>query len=300
MMITPAVSILIPAFHAKDYIEGALGSVRSQTFTNWELIVTEDGSNDGTEQLVRYFKSAVQQPVCWQRSERNRGLPATRNSGIAAAQGEYVALLDADDYWAPEHIETLRNILGATTADIAHSGSVLFDSASGRTLEVRAPGSEAIRNFPFSLYRGTYVIQPSSIMINRRLLKRVGGFNESFRYVEDREMWLRCARAGAHFVFSGKNTCFYRKHSAALSTHAAEMAIAAARVFEQHLDWKEIPEELRLRSAAGTLTAAARIVQRSKPCRARRFVQRAQRISPRFSRLLWAAALRLYAVRKSH
>ena len=255
--------------------------------------MTEDGSDDGTEECVRVFKTTVQQPVYWQRHERNRGLPATRNSGIAAARGEYIALLDADDYWTAEHIDTLRNTLVETAADIAHSGSVLFNSESGQTVEVRAPTSDAVRNFPRSLYDGAYVIQPSSVMVTRKLLNRVDGFNESFRYVEDREMWLRCARAGAKFSFSGKNTCFYRKHLAALSTHAAEMAVASARVFQTHVNWLEIPDSVRSGSTTSAWIAAARIVQRAEPKRARALLRRTIAIAPRIRYLIWACALKL-------
>ncbi len=292
-MTNPSVSICIPAFRAKAYIATALESIKAQMFTDWELIVTEDGSDDGTKELVRTFRTVVSQPVHWRRNERNRGLPATRNAGIAAARGEYIALLDADDYWAAEHLDTLRRTLVTTMADIAHSGSVLFDSKSGETLEVRAPTGDTVRNFPRSLYDRDYVIQPSSVMVTRKLLERVDGFNESFRYVEDREMWLRCARAGAKFSFSGKNMCFYRKHSAALSTHAAEMAVASARVFQTHVNWLDIPDSVRIGSTARAWMSAARIVQRAEPKRARALLYRTMAIAPRIRYLIWACALRL-------
>jgi len=238
----------------------------------------------------------VTQSVRWQRSERNQGLPATRNAGVASARGEYIALLDADDYWTAEHIETLRSTLVKTAADIAHSGSVLFNSESGEILGIRAPDDDAVCNCPRSLYDGVYTIQPSSVMIRRDVLKRVGGFNESFRYVEDREMWLRCARAGARFAFSGQNTCFYRKHSAALSTHAAEMAIANARVCQMHLDWLDIPDNMRSNGSATAWVAAARIAQRGEPQRARIMLGRAATITPRLRYVLWSHMLKVFSL----
>ena len=292
------VSICIPAYNARTYLPQALESVRAQTFSDWELIVTEDGSDDGTDGLVAEFAKSVSQAVRFHRHEKNKGLPATRNSGISGALGEYVALLDADDYWATEHLADLMAKLAETGADVVHSGSILFDSDSGQTLEVRAPTAKAVRDFPVSLFVADYIIQPASVVLSKALWTRVGGFNESFRYVEDREMWLRCARVGARFVFTGRDTCYYRKHATALSTHAAEMAIAGARVFEQHLDWTEIPEELRVRSAVETWVAGARILQRTEPRRASKLLLRAQRISPRLTRLLWVFALRFYSLFK--
>ena len=294
----PAVSICIPAYHAGRYLPETLKSVREQSFREWELIVIEDGSQDGTEEIVRQFAQDVSQNVTFQRHDQNRGLPATRNTAIALARTKFIALLDADDYWEPNHLESVMGKLSDPGADLAHSGSVLFDSDTRRMLEIRAPSPEQVRDFPRSLFVADYVIQPASVVLRKELWKRVGGFDESYRYVEDREMWLRCARAGARFHFTGENTCFYRKHAAALSTHGAAMAIASARVFEQHLDWLEIPKDLRISNASNAWVAAARILQRAEPRRASELLLRAQRISPSFGRLLWAGALRLYSLPK--
>jgi glycosyltransferase involved in cell wall biosynthesis len=291
----PLVSICIPAYQAEIYLPEALASVRTQSFTDWELIVTEDGSHDAAEALVADFARSVSQPVRFERHTQNKGLPATRNSGIGTATGAYIALLDADDYWDSKHLQTAVAIITETGASLAHAGSVLFDSESGNTLGIRAPSTGAIESFPQSLFLAEYIIQPSSVVLARTLWDRVGGFNETYRYVEDREMWLRCARAGARFAFTGQNTCYYRKHPAALSTHAAEMAIASARVFEQHLDWSQIPAQLRMQQAASAWVAAARILQRTEPSRSSAMLLRAQQIVPSFERYFWAAALRLYS-----
>ena len=291
----PRVSICIPAYNAERYLAEALESVRNQTFQDWELIVIEDGSQDGAEAIVRAFSHTVSQAVCYQRHEVNQGLPATRNTGIAAAQGEWIALLDADDCWAATHLESAIRKLEAIAADLVHSGSVLFDSDTGRELGIRAPGAGEIANFPLSLYRGEYIIQPSSVVLRKSLWERAGGFDPTFRYVEDREMWLRCARVGGRFVFTGENTCRYRKHGEALSTHSAKMAVACARAFEKQLDWTAIPEELRRASTAEAWIAAARILQRAEPRQAAEYLAHAWRARPRLLLLAWAGALRLYA-----
>ena len=291
----PRVSICIPAYRAGKYLPQALESVRKQTFQEWELIVTEDGSKDDAEALVSAFAGSVSQPVRYLRHETNQGLPATRNTGIAASKGEIIALLDADDCWEENHLETAVAKLLETGGDLAHSGSILFESATGRELGTRAPSPAVMDGFPLSLFEGDYIIQPSSVVLRKTLWERVGGFDASFRYVEDREMWLRCARTGARFVFTGANTCLYRKHGEALSTHSAEMAIACARAYEKQLDWNAIPEGVRRRSTAQAWIAAARILQRAEPRRASEFLLRAFRASPRHRFLAWAGALRLYA-----
>src|ERR1039457_4756626 len=100
-MNTPLVSICIPAYNAERFIPETLASVRAQTYKNWEVIVTEDGTKDSTEELLATFAKPVPQPVIYNRHEINRGLPHTRNTGIGAARGQWIAFLDADDFWEP-------------------------------------------------------------------------------------------------------------------------------------------------------------------------------------------------------
>ncbi len=289
----PLISICIPAFNARRFLFATLETVRAQTFGDWELIVVEDGSNDGTEGLVASFAASVTQHVRYQRHEKNLGLPATRNTAIGLAVGEWLALLDSDDLWTPDHLAVLAACAGRQPADLVHSGSILFDSDTGRELGIRAPSPDDARSFPLSLFLGSYIIQPSSAMLTKTLWRFVRGFDPTFRYVEDREMWMRCARAGARFVHTGHNTCLYRKHAAALTTHAGPMAVAAARVMEQAIGWSEIPARLRSRHAAAAWLAAGRIALRAEPRAARGYFKSALRHRP-FSptaQLYWLAAI---------
>ena len=274
-MSTPHVSICIPAYRAERFLAATLDSVRAQTFTDWELIVTEDGSRDRTEEIVRAFAATVAQPVRYTRHDPNRGLPATRNAGIETARADWIALLDADDLWTPEHLATCLATARASGAELVHGGSILFDSDTGHDLSHRTPTAEDIGALPLSLFRGSYIIQPASVLLHRTLWERAGRFDPSFRYVEDRDMWLRCARAGGRIAYTGCETCRYRKHRAALSTHAAPMAEAAARVYDKHLDWEAIPAALRREACAAAWAAAGRLRWRTEPAVARSHFQRA-------------------------
>lgn len=289
----PPVSICIPAYEAKRFLAATLASVRTQTFTDWELIVVEDGSLDGTEDLVRAFADSVRQHVQFHRHTCNRGLPATRNTAIALARGAWIALLDSDDLWEPEHLESLVACTHGRAVDLVHSGSVLFDNKTGRDLEVRAPSPAVARDFPLSLFLGAYIIQPSSAMITKELWRSVYGFDPTFRYVEDREMWMRCARAGARVAYTGRNTCRYRKHGDALTTHAGPMSVAAARVMERAAGWAEIPGSLRARHAAAAWVEAGRIALRADPQAARAHFAAALRHRPfdPLPAVYWLAAL---------
>jgi GT2 family glycosyltransferase len=274
-MSEPRISICIPAYKAERFLAETLASIRAQTFVDWELIVVEDGSRDGSERLVNEFAAGGPQRVRYLRHEQNRGLTVTRNTGIAAAGAPWIAILDSDDLWTPDHLATCLERAKAGDADLVHGGSVLFESDTGSELERRAPDAQAVADFPRSLFEGRYVVQPSSVLLAKALWERVGGFNPEYQHVEDREMWLRCARAGARFACTGRETCRYRKHGAAMSAQSAAMAEACARVLDAHLDWEVIPLELRRRLTAEAWAAAARLRWRSEPRIAREHFRRA-------------------------
>ncbi len=277
-MTAPRVSICIPAYKAERFLAATLDSVRAQTFTDWELIVTEDGSRDATESIVRAFAATVSQTVRYTRHDPNRGLPATRNAGIEAASADSIALLDSDDLWTPDHLATCWETASRSGAELVHGGSILFDSGTGRELSHRVPSPKAMATLPLSLFQGSYVIQPASVLLRRELWERAGRFDPSFRYVEDMDMWLRCARAGGHFAYTGAETCRYRKHHAALSTHSAAMAEAKARALEKHLDWGRLPLAERRSRCAAVWAAAGRLCWRTEPAIARGYFLRAGEI----------------------
>ena len=288
---TPCFSICVPAHHAERYLPAMLAAVRAQTFTDWELILVEDGTHDRTEELLAQFAREGSQSVVFLRHAQNQGLPATRNTGIGRARGSWIVLLDDDDLWTPDHLATLAACaVKYPAADLIHGGSILFDSVSGRTLEVRAPSPAVTAAYPRSLFLGNYCIQPSSVMLRKSLWTRVGGFDPSFRYAEDREMWMRCAQASAIFVYTGRDTCLYRKHPTSLSSNAPRMALACALIFDRAAHWEGIPRRLRRIHGAEAWVSAGRIVLRSDPDTARAYFARARGCRPTLRVWAYSAA----------
>ena len=113
------VSVVVPAYRADRFLHGALDSVRRQRYSAWELIVVEDGSEGATQSLVEALAQEFpERRVVYLRHEQNRGLGATRNTAIQAAQGEFVALLDADDLWLETHLAAAVEALNETSADV--------------------------------------------------------------------------------------------------------------------------------------------------------------------------------------
>lgn len=255
----------MPAFKAERYLEATLASVRAQTFTDWELIIVEDGSEDRTEELVRAFARGGPQPVRYFRHEQNRGLSATRNTGFAKAEADLLALLDSDDLWRPGHLELSLGTLSASQADVVFSGCDIFDSDSGARLEERSPPPGAMHEFPRSLHDGRVIIQPSTVVLRREVIRRSGGFSTDFPICNDLECWFRIAKLGATFAYTGAVTGDYRKHATALSKRSADLVTERAAIHRLHRDWAAIPAAQKRRELWRHHRDAARMIMRRSP-----------------------------------
>jgi len=276
----PAVSVCIPAYNALRYLPETLASLRLQSFTDWELCVVEDGSDDGTEALVSEFAAGGLQPVRFARHAENRGLPATRNSTIRLATAPWLALLDADDLWLPHHLADLLATAARTGAELACASCMLFDSTTGSDLEERGPHDPALVDTAQALFTGAWIVQPSAVLLARARWEALGGFDETLRIADDRDMWLRCMRAGSALAWTGKVTCRYRKHASALSRRVNALAVEVAQITERHADWEALPAGLGRREAAAAWLAAGRLQRRSDPATARTCFRHATRLRP--------------------
>jgi glycosyltransferase involved in cell wall biosynthesis len=212
------VSIVIPAYESRPYIQEAFDDIALQTYKNWELLVVEDAAPNSIEDLVVAFQQKVpNNRVVFHRKEYNSGASSTRNVAMKMAQGEYIAFLDSDDRWLPDHLSRKVNLLSQSRADIVYSGVDMFDSDTGRSEFIWGPNSEELNHFPNSLFIRNF-IQPSGVLIRQSVVEDVGLFDESIFLVEDYDYWLRSVRQGKIFVYDPKVTTRYRKNHASAST----------------------------------------------------------------------------------
>jgi glycosyltransferase involved in cell wall biosynthesis len=171
-----------------------LDSVINQTFSDWELIVVDDGSNDGTDEMVLRDYSAVR----LHRQERT-GVSSARNAGGALASGEWIAFLDSDDAWLPEKLERQLSSL-ATEPELRLSHTDEIWIRNGR--RVNQPKEYAKSGG--HLYRRCLricCICPSSVLIRKDFFEELGGFDETFPACEDYDLWLRInAREPVHYL----------------------------------------------------------------------------------------------------
>ena len=188
---TPLVSIIIPTYNRADFLSEAIRSVLAQTFTGYELIVVDDGSTDGTVAMVRGIAdprvSVLSLPHC--------GSPGrARNAGIARARGRYVAFLDSDNLWEPTKLEDQLAALSAhPECRWCHTGLQCIDEAGAPhpRWPLPRPASEGWMLEP--LLRRRDGVNTSSVLAESTLLREVGGFDETFVWGEDYDLWVRLA-----------------------------------------------------------------------------------------------------------
>ena len=204
---SPLVSVVIPSYNTAKYIPATLNSVLSQTFRDFEILVVNDGSPD-TPQLERALQPFGAQ-IRYIR-QTNRGPSSARNTGIREAHGKYIAFLDSDDLWFPEHlanqVSALQNdpSLGLTYANGIH----VEDERPVSTAFDRTPQREPV-TFD-SLLREDATVSTSSTVALRRPLLEAGLFDEGLRRCEDFDLWLRVAHQGVRMSFTRKIQIYHR------------------------------------------------------------------------------------------
>ena len=191
----PRVSIVIPAYRASRDIADALDSVFAQTFSSFEVIVVNDGSPDTIELEAALAPYAGRIRYV---SQENRGAGAARNAAIREARGDSVALLDADDRWAPEFLQhQMRHLDSHPACDVVYCDAfVTGDSPlAGRRFMDTAPSSGAVTLLALIAQRCNIIL--STVVARRSALVGAGLFDESLRRGQDFDLWLRLAHRGA-------------------------------------------------------------------------------------------------------
>jgi glycosyltransferase involved in cell wall biosynthesis len=198
---TPAVSVIIPAYNTAKYIAVTLQSALSQTFTNFEVIVINDGSPDSND-----LEIAIQpflERIVYLKQE-NRGPGSARNLGIIQARGQFVAFLDSDDIWLPEYLHKQMKLFeGTPSLDMVYSDALLcsLDGSSRKTYMETCPSSSPV-TFESLLVEDSQVIT-SGTVARRWKIVEAGLFDESKALIgsEDYDLWLRVAYHGGVIAF---------------------------------------------------------------------------------------------------
>lgn len=189
-MRNPTVSVIIPVFNRANTVGRAIASVLGQTYRDFELIVVDDASCDGTAAAIRAFRD---RRIVFMSHKANQGAPAARNTGLSVARGEYIAFLDSDDEWLPSKLEKQVDLFNAVSSEtgLVYTGTYRVEE-SGRASYHRPQ----YRGYVFErlLVKNIIMGSTSGAMIRSEVFRKVGWFDETLPAMQDVDYWLRVAR----------------------------------------------------------------------------------------------------------
>jgi glycosyltransferase involved in cell wall biosynthesis len=230
----PTVSVVIPAHNRKAALVRAMRTVLAQTRDDWELIVVDDASTDGTDGVV---KSIEDGRIVYVRHTQNRGGGAARNTGIQASRGKYVAFLDSDDEWFPEKLARDVAAFAGEAVGLVYCGKELVDP-DGHLLLRRIPSLEG------DLYRQLlghdFIGSCSRVAVRKDVLEAVGGFDENLPSGQDWDMWVRAAKVAKVACVP---ECLVRRHIGheQISGSLKRIYTGHLKVVEKHLKELDAP-----------------------------------------------------------
>ncbi len=252
----PVVSVVMIFLNGERFIREAVESVFAQTFQQWELLLVDDGSTDGSSEIAkRYAEECPGRVACHDHPHhRNLGMSASRNLGLMAARGRYVAFLDCDDVWLPQKLaEQVALMEQYPDAGMVYGRVCIWHGWTGRP-EDQANDSMSELGLPpdrvvmppvaISAYLSDDAITPcpSSVLLQRDLLIRLGGFNPAFRDLyEDIVCWIK---VGLEAPILPSNSCWskYRQHADSACAKGEGRVDPAGRSYPAHcrrlyLEW---------------------------------------------------------------
>ena len=244
----PRVSVVIPAYNAGAFIAETLESVLAQTYQDFEIIIADDGSTDDTAERVKPFLSDPRVRYAW---GENGGVARARNRGMALARGEFIAFLDADDLWPKDKLEKQIAIMDAhpeigllcgDTAQFDEDGIWCRSWFAEKGLGPVFFGSEVLVTDAFARLLDVTFVSMGTVLLRKEIVDKIGGFDESFRVVEDGDLYLRVARE--HGIGWSRQVWVLRRcHQGNISGNSAQICAGDVRVREKLLG--EIPRGTR-------------------------------------------------------
>lgn len=221
------VSIIIPIYNAEKTILETIQSVQSQSFTDWELIVIDDGSTDNSVKIVEEIKESRLQLFCYE----NAGATVARNRGLAQANGNFIAFLDADDLWSEDKLVLqLAALQNNPDAGVAYCWTSFIDE-QGKIFFLQKPVWHQGNVYRDLLLRN-FLACGSIPLIRREAIAAVGEFDPHLKSCQDWEYWLRLAKNWS-FVIVPKYLVFYRQSSGSISSKVEERERASLMILEK-------------------------------------------------------------------
>jgi glycosyltransferase involved in cell wall biosynthesis len=235
----------MPAYNANRHISDAIHSVLHQTYSNWELIIVDDGSTDNTSETCRHYQKLDNRIHYYYQENKKQG--KARNLGISKSNGDFLAFLDADDLWLPEKLEVSINEFKSGDQDLLFTEAYIFSNKADlddvsllRKMGVTSCSYQGKRGIASFLYQNR--IPLLTVVVKKEVLLNVGCFNDR-GVAEDYELWLNLLASGYTLRGIDNPLSFYREHN--FSTTANDklavdsVAMMLSDFFEEHKDLKK-------------------------------------------------------------
>jgi len=225
----PKVSVVIPTYNRANLLMSAVSSVLDQSYSDFEIVIVDDGSKDDTEERI---KALGECRIKYFRNSVNKGVSAVRNIGITNSAGEYIAFLDDDDEWLPGKLERQVDILdnGPSNLGLVYTGSLSVDLATGSLIETTIPRYKgnvlndlAVLNF----------IPTSSVLVRRECFTKIGLFDENLSYGEDFDLWIRIS---TEFLidYIRDPLLIHKDHPQTTTANNKKVAVNVRRILDKH------------------------------------------------------------------
>ena len=184
-------SIIVPLYNKADYVRKALESILTQSYTNYEVVIIDDGSTDNSLSIVNDFVTTVESGRWKVESQPNSGVAAARNNGVAKSRGEYVCFLDADDWWNSTFLEEMDRLIEEySDAGLYCTNYVYYKP--GKT-QVALNLQRGYMNYPEAYLQGPMPIWTGATCMPRKVFDEMGGFPVGIRLGEDFLLWAKTA-----------------------------------------------------------------------------------------------------------
>jgi glycosyltransferase involved in cell wall biosynthesis len=248
---SPKVSVLVPTYNYEQYLPMAVESVLGQSYADFEVVLIEDCSTDGSRELAeKYYR--LDDRVTLVLHHVNSGLSCARNSGLIAATGEFIAMCDADDIWLSHKLQVQMDRFKETPGvGVVHSDSAIIDREGKLTGQrfsdlMHRTGQVTSGNLFEELCERNFMCVPTVIM-RRETMEYAGGFDASLRSLED---WVCWAKSSRRYLFSyiEEPLVQYRVHGASLSHDPIGMAKNRVKAIHILLEaFRDMPSPIRAR-----------------------------------------------------
>ena len=214
------ISVVTPTYNRLSFLQQALASVWAQTYSNYELIVVDDGSDDGTSEYLESLGDRIKLI-----RQRRRGPSAARNAGVQQASGDYLAFLDSDDVWPPWTLDTYYELIRLHKPSLVCGAVVEFD---GRLPNIEHTKTVAEHFSDFFKAADSYqFVGCGTLAVKKSVFDLVGGFDEDLTVAEDHDFLLRAGIQPGFVRIQSPMTVAYRRHMENVSTSV--FALVSAR-----------------------------------------------------------------------